>query len=174
MRRVADEIANWLVERRIFTAFGIVGGGNVVLFDAIKALGKTKIVACHHEQAAAMASTYFNRVRGGLDSVVLVTTGAGSTNAITGVMAAYMDGCPLLVISGNEASKYMGGKTRVLGTQGYKSSDMAGYCAKFCQRIMYPELCVGILDKAHSAAVTPPQGPVWCDLPKDTANALVN
>lgn len=172
--RVADRIAEWLGERGITHAFGIIGGGNVTLFNAIAKAKKTQIVCCHHEQAAAMASTYFNRTRGNLSSVVLVTTGAGSSNALTGVLAAHMDGVPLLVISGNEASKYMDAKTRILGVQGYRSAYMASTgAAKFSSTLGNPCNAVRLINEGYNQAIRPRSGVAWCDLPKDIANAMV-
>jgi len=170
--RVADAVADWLAEKKITHAFGIVGGGNVTVFDAIQKKGATEIICCHHEQAAAMASAYYNRIRGGLESVVLCTTGAGSTNAITGVMAAYMDSIPLLVLSGNEAlESVLHGKTRVLGVQGYDSRGVAEGFSKLALRVVHAEQVPAIMDFAYDDAMKPRQGPVWIDIPKDVANA---
>ena len=171
--RVADRIAEWLGERGITHAFGIIGGGNVTLFDAIAKAKKTQIVCCHHEQAAAMASTYFNRTRGNLSSVVLVTTGAGSSNALTGVLAAHMDSIPLLVISGNEASKYMDAKTRIWGVQGYDSAFSSGFFGKAGYRPSCEHQAIKDLVDAYDEATAPRQGAVWYDIPKDIANAMV-
>lgn len=172
--RVADAIAQWLFEKEIFTAYGIVGGGNVVLFDAIQKKGATNIVCVHHEQAAAMASCYHNRITCKLSSAVLCTTGAGSTNAITGVMAAYMDSIPLLVLSGNDPSKYLRGNTRVWGTQAYDSSRVATPFTKWSRRMDDPFFTpTQELDMAFKYALEPRQGPVWVDCPKDVANATI-
>lgn len=170
--RIADAIADWLAEKHITHAYGIIGGGNHILFDAISKKGETAIVCCHHEQAAAMASTYHNRIAGTLASVVLCTTGAGSTNAITGVMAAWMDSIPLLVLSGNEASKYMDAPTRVWGVQGYESAGLVKDCCKKVVRLMNPP-AIGVLTSLHGYALSPRQGPVWIDIPKDVQNAPV-
>ena len=94
---VAQAIAHWLADKEITHAFGIVGGGNVAIWDAITRLEKTRLVSVHHEQAAAMAASFYYRTCGKL-SLCLVTTGAGSANAITGVLAAWMDQVPLIVI----------------------------------------------------------------------------
>jgi len=104
--------------------------------------------------------------------LALVTTGAGSTNAITGVMAAYMDSMPVLVISGNEASKYMGKPTRVWGVQGYDSIAVA---EPFCKTVARPvaENVIVCLDYCLSQALKPRQGPVWFDCCKDTQSASV-
>ena len=165
---VADEIAKWLARNGVNHAFGIIGGGNVVLWDAITRLGSTELICCHHEQAAVMAATYYYRTCGKL-ALALVTTGAGSTNALTGVVAAHMDSVPVLIISGNEASKYMNKPTRVWGVQGYDSSGMAGLGCKYSTRATgLPDL-----DSLAKTALTPRQGPVWVDIPKDVQSAMV-
>lgn len=170
---VADQIANWLSEKGITHAFGIVGGGNVALWDAIARLGKTQIICVHHEQAAAGASAFFNRIRQGIGSIALVTTGGGSANAITGVMAAYFDSSPLLVLSGNEASAHIEWGTRVRGVQGYDSSGLAGGFTKRGVRIKTPSTYREILGEALSTAMQPRRGPVWVDIPKDVQVAIV-
>ena len=161
---VADKIAEWLHEKGITTVFGIVGAGNATLWDAITRLQKTRIVCCHHEQACVMAAGAYYRISGRI-SVALVTTGAGSTNAITGVASAYMDSVPVLIISGNEESKYIGAQTRVWGVQGYGSSEMAKECSKYSARINWPHE-VTRLDVSYKTALEPRQGPVWVDVPK--------
>ena len=168
MLTVADNIAGWLHEKGIETAFGIIGGGNVSLWDAITRLQKTNLVCTHHEQAAVMAASAYYRIRNRI-SVALVTTGAGSTNAITGVASAYMDSVPVLILSGNEDSKYMYQPTRVWGVQGYGSCEMVESITKRAYRADgMPDL-----DAAMALALKPRQGPVWIDIPKDVQNAPV-
>ena len=169
---VADQIASWLDEKGITHAFGIVGGGNVVLWDAIHRLGRTKLICNHHEQAAVMAATYYFRTANKL-ALALVTTGAGSTNAITGVVAAHMDSIPVLVISGNEASKYMGKQTRVWGVQGYDSVRAVEGVTKDSMRIMDGRDAPSLLEYAHRTTLAGRQGPVWVDIPKDVQGANV-
>ena len=164
---VANKIADWLHEKEITHAYGIIGAGNAVLFDAISKKGKTALICCHHEQSAVMASGAHNPIAGGLRSVAIVTTGAGSTNAITGVVAAYMDSTPLIVLSGNEASKYIGAPTRVLGVQGYDSSGMIAKHTKWANRAHAEVPIRAQLEIALENAMTPRQGPVWLDIPKD-------
>ena len=172
MRTVADAIAEWLHEKRIETVFGIVGGGNTTLFEAIDKLGKTRIICQHHEQACVMAAAAFYRISGRI-SAALVTTGAGSTNAITGVVAAWMDSTPLIVISGNEAEKYMDKPTRVWGVQGYDSVAMVASVTKFNGRAVSSYPVTQQLDFALKEALEPRQGPVWVDIPKSVQNATV-
>jgi acetolactate synthase-1/2/3 large subunit len=166
LKTVADKIAEWLYEKGIETVFGIVGGGNTSIFEAIHKLGKTQIVCTHHEQAAVMAACGFYRISGHI-SVALVTTGAGSTNAITGVVAAWMDSTPVIVLSGNEASKYMYKPTRVWGVQGYDSVGMVQDVTKFYGRASSDFNVPVQLDYALEIGLEPRQGPVWLDIPKD-------
>lgn len=169
--KVADQIAKWMADKEITHAFGIIGGGNVALWDAIARLAKTQIICMHHEQAAAMAGAYYFRTAGRI-APVLVTTGAGSSNAITGVLAAWMDSTPLLVISGNEASKHMGAPTRVWGVQGYGSSELVRPIVKAAVRASAPDTAIGSLEGAYELCLSERHGPVWVDVPKDVQNAV--
>ena len=168
---VSDAIAQWLCDKGITHAFGIVGAGNATLWDAITRLQKTRIVCCHHEQACVMAAGAYFRVCGRI-SVALVTTGAGSTNAVTGVASAYMDSTPVIVISGNEASKYMGAHTRVWGVQGYESAGLAKDVCKNVIRFMNPQAWK-FIEGAYQTSLEPRMGPVWVDIPKDVQSAPV-
>ena len=169
---VADQIAEWLYEKGITHAFGIIGGGNVALWDAITRHQKTQLICCHHEQAAAMSSGSFNRIKGGLGSVVIVTTGAGSTNAITGVMAAWMDSVPLLVISGNDATNHLSQEVRVKGTQAYRSHEVVQSFTKWSNRAHKEVPIRAQLEMALRVALDARQGPVWLDVPKDVQTCV--
>jgi acetolactate synthase I/II/III large subunit len=166
---VADDIAEWLAEKDITHVFGIVGGGNVVLWDAITRLKKTKIVCVHHEQAATMAASYYARTKDSV-GVAIVTTGGGSTNALTGVMAAYMDRTPLMVISGNEQSRFFHSPVRVRGTQGYDSAFLVAPCTKYAIQPLHKT--TEVLERAYRIALEAPQGPVWVDIPKDVQSGV--
>lgn len=168
--RLCDALAEWFERKGYVHAFGIIGGGNVAVFDAIARRAKTQIVCVHHEQAAAMAAGYYWRQVGRI-APVLCTTGAGSANAITGVLAAWMDSVPLLVISGNEASHYMSQPQRVWGVQGYASCEVSYRFVKYGARMMEPD--IDMLDHAVQMALSGRPGPVWIDIPKDIQNAMV-
>lgn len=168
---VADKIASWLFEIGISHAFGITGAGNLPIWDALTRLGKTSLICTHHEQAAAFNAAYFNRVKGRMGAIVLCTTGAGSSNTITGVLSAYMDSVPLLVLSGNEPLATLNEDTRVLGVQGYGSSELATHFTKAAFRLTSWNL--ELMEWAYSQAIQPRQGPVWVDVPRDIASAVV-
>lgn len=167
--RVADHIARTIADQGVTHAFGIIGAGNVALFDAIARLGETEIVCVHHEQAAVMAATAWGRTIG-RTGVAIVTTGAGSANAITGALAAHMDSCPVVIISGNEPSKYLRNfNVRVSGVQGFHTDHAVEPFVK-CSLRWYGERS---LHDAFREAVSGRPGPVWLDIPRDYLNEMV-
>lgn len=174
-KKVSDYIAEFLAKQGIRHVFGIVGAGNAQIFDAVTRLGFTEIVCVHHEQAAVMAATTYYRMTGKV-SVVLLTTGAGSTNGVTGVVSAWMDSMPVLVISGNENSRFTSAENplRIWGVQGYDSIQMVEKVTKWTNRIMQPEKVLDVISRAYSIASTPRQGPVWIDVPMNIQAAPVN
>ena len=171
---VADKIAEWLDEKEIRTIFGIIGSANMAIFDAISKKKSLTLVCCHHEAAAATASDFFNRTAGGLKSACLVTAGAGSSNALTGVLAAYMDSKPLLVISGAEASYFFDRPSpRVIGVQSHNAAQAA---IPFVKLGWQPSTTFSMesMDTLYRIATVDRQGPVWASIPKDIQVAPCN
>ena len=168
---VAEAIADWLAEKEIRHAFGIIGAGNLPLWEAISRKAKTQIICCHHEQAAAMSASFYHRTCGRI-AVALVTTGAGSSNAITGVMAAFMDSTPLLVLSGNETAASLEGKTRVLGVQGYASAHLASEFTKYARTVRADD-AICDMNRALRYATEGRPGPVWINVPRDVQNETI-
>lgn len=168
--RVADRLAQLFAEHGFRHAFGIIGAGNIALYDAIARLGFTKIIAVHHEQAAAMAATYYWRTNGKL-APVLPTTGGGSANTLTGVIAAWMDAIPLLIVSGNEPSKYFLDGGRVIGVQGYRNHEIPW--VKRGVRLEEPKDLEFELSFCLDCATSGRFGPVWLDIPRDIQNATL-
>lgn len=167
---VAEFIAEYLESRQIKHVFGIIGAGNAAIFDAISRRGYTEIVCTHHEQAAVMAASAYYRTNGTV-TCALVTTGAGSTNAVTGVMSAWMDSVPVVVISGNESTKniqaYQG--MRAWGVQGYDSIEMVKGCTNKAHRCSSLDEFRSELEDIFRS--TEPfnerHGPAWIDIPID-------
>ena len=98
-QRVADIMIQTLVDRGVTECFAVVGGGAMHLDNALGLNTKIHKTFNHHEQACAMAAEAYARLTGKLASVC-VTSGPGATNAITGVMGAWQDSLPMLVLSG--------------------------------------------------------------------------
>ena len=103
--KVSDVIADFFAAHDIRHVFGIVGAANAHIFDSVAKKGFSEIVCVHHEQAASMAMQTYYRTCSSL-SVCIATAGAGSSNAVTGVVSAWMDSIPGIVLSGNENSKF--------------------------------------------------------------------
>ena len=169
---VATQIAEYLVNKGCTHAFGIVGGANLTLFCEIAK--KLKVVSMHHEQAAALASLYFYKASGRI-APCLVANGGAQTNAITGVLDAYQDGIPMLVISGNEMLKFARNPhPRSVGFQGIKTVEAVSWCTKAAESVDNPLGAKLALDGLYRVAMSPRQGPVWLDVPQDVANAVAD
>lgn len=164
---VAEKVAEFLAAQGCTHAFGIVGGANSLLFGAIAK--RMEIVCTAHEQAAAMAATYFYRISGRI-APVLVTAGAGCMNTLTGVMAAHMDGIPLLVISGNEKSAFIKNHgPRSVGFQGFVPREVVSTFTKKAMTVDNPLGAILALHGMYRVALEGRQGPTWLDIPQDIA-----
>lgn len=172
--KVADLMAQALQDLDIRHAFGIIGAGNVHLFEAIAKRGFTEIVCVHHEQSACMAMQTYYRTHGRL-AAALLTTGAGSTNGITGVVSAWADSIPGLVIAGNENSRFTQPESpyRMWGVQGYDSVHMVQKVCKYAHRVSAPEDVVYELHKAAYLALHQRPGPCWIEVPMDLQAARI-
>jgi len=166
--RVSDVVAKFLKERDIRHVFGIIGAGNVHLFDAINRLGFTEIICVHHEQAATMAMQTYYRTSGRL-GCALLTTGGGSTNGITGVVSAWADSIPGLVIAGNEARKHCDPSSpmRMWGVQGYDSTQMVEKVTKKALRMEVGDDVNHLLASLCDLSLSGRPGPVWLEISMD-------
>lgn len=166
--KVSDQIALFLKNSNIEVVFGIIGAGIAHVFDSIEKLGYTQIVSVHHEQAAVMAMGTYYRTSGKL-SAALVTTGAGSSNAVTGVVSCWMDSIPGIIISGNEKSQFTteDNDLRVWGVQGYDSVAMVEKTTKLAKRLVDAESIYSDLEYAKEVTLSGRKGPVWLDIPMD-------
>ncbi len=173
--KVSDVVAEVLAESGIRHVFGIIGSGNAHIFDSIHRKGFTEIVCVHHEQAAIMAMQTYFRVSGTVSACIL-TTGAGSTNGVTGVVSAWADSIPGLIVSGNENSRFTSESNplRMWGIQGYDSTAMVSRVTKYARRVLEPTLIRLELDKAFAIARTGRPGPVWLDVPMNIQAAPVD
>ena len=173
--KVSDLIAKFLEEKDICHMFGIIGAANAHIFEAIDQRGFTHIVSVHHEQAATMAMQTYFRTSGKLTACV-VTAGGGSSNAITGVVSAWMDSMPGLIISGNENTKYTteANPLRIWGVQGFDSVDMVKKVTKYAVRVTDPTRICLELEKAYYLSSTGRPGPCWIDVPMNIQSAWVD
>jgi len=174
-KKVSDLVADFLEAKGIKHVFGIIGAGNAHLFDSIHSKGYTEIICVHHEQAACMAIQTYYRTTGNI-SAALLTTGAGSTNGVTGVVSAWADSIPGLIISGNEHSKYIETHKdlRMWGVQGYDSSLMVAKVTKYHGRVLEPENVNYELDKSLHIATHDRPGPIWLDIPMNIQSSFID
>lgn len=173
--KVSDLIADFLARKDMRHVFGIIGAGNAHIFDSIGARATPEMICVHHEQAATMAMQTYYRTSGRVTAAI-VTTGGGSTNALTGVVSAWMDSLPGLVISGNENSRFTRADNplRIWGVQGYDSSGAVEKVTKYAVRVTDPTRVIYELEKAYHIASTGKPGPVWVDIPMDVQAARVD
>jgi len=171
----ADLIADFLEEKGIDIAFGIIGSSNSYIFDSIANKGFTRLVYVHHEQAAVMAAGAYYRSNGKL-AAAIVTAGAGSSNAITGTLSNWADSIPCLIISGQESTKYIKehSSLRMIGTQGFMVSEMVYNITKFSTTVLDKSLLLQSLEKAYYVALEGRQGPTWIDIPFDIQSTKLN
>jgi acetolactate synthase-1/2/3 large subunit len=169
--RVADFVISRLKEAGVDHIYGVVGGGCIFLCDAVAKSG-IKFVACHHEQAAAMAAEGYARAGERLGAV-LVTSGPGGTNAITGVLGAWTDHAPVIVLSGQSFVNQTIGDTgvRTLGVQEINIVEIVRSITKYAVMITDPLEIRAHLEKAIHLATTGRLGPCWLDLPANVQNA---
>ena len=167
-KRNSDVIAKFLKEKGIKHAFGIIGSANSYIFDSINKLGYTEIVYVHHEQSAVMAMGAYFRASG-KPSVALVTAGAGSSNALTGVISNWADSIPGLIISGQEQENFLQNhkNLRMYGIQGYDSPYSVKKVTKYSKTLSTTDDIYLELKNAFSISFQGRCGPVWLDLPFD-------
>jgi acetolactate synthase-1/2/3 large subunit len=172
--KVSDLIAQFLKDKGIEHVFGIIGAGNAHIFDSIGKLGYTQIVSVHHEQSAVMAMGTYYRTCGKVCAAI-VTTGAGSTNAVTGVVSTWMDSIPGLIIAGNEKSTFCKEENplRIWGVQGYDSVAMVSKVTKYSARVSDPKNTMLELEKSYAITQAGRPGPCWLEIPMDIQSAQV-
>lgn len=173
-RKVSDLIAEFFEKKGVKHAFGIIGSANAHIFDSIFYKSKIELICPHHEQAATMAVQTYWKVSG-QPTFALVTAGAGSSNAITGVLSAWADSIPCLVISGQENARYIPPDfdRRMYGIQGYDSPFAVSKMTKYGARVMQPEQTLYELEKAWHFATTGRPGPCWIDFPQSVQSMMV-
>ncbi|MDF7671416.1 acetolactate synthase 3 large subunit [Orbaceae bacterium ESL0721] len=161
----AEMVVQSLIDQGVKQIFGYPGGSVLDIYDSLHRLGGVEHILVRHEQAAVHMADGYARATGEV-GVVLVTSGPGATNTITGIATAYMDSVPLVIISGQVAHN-------LIGYDAFQECDMIGisrpivkhsFLVKEAQEI--PE----IIKKAFYIASTGRPGPVVIDLPKDVVN----
>jgi acetolactate synthase I/II/III large subunit len=157
-----EMIARALEDEGVEYIFGYPGGAVLHIYDALFKDCKVPHVLVRHEQAATHAADGYARATG-KPGVVLVTSGPGATNAITGIATAYMDSIPMVVLSGQVQS-------HLIGEDAFQETDMIGISrpiVKHSFMVKRAEDIPGIMKKAFYIASSGRPGPVVIDIPKD-------
>lgn len=161
----AEMVIQSLIDQGVKQIFGYPGGSVLDIYDAIHTLGGIEHILVRHEQAAVHMADGYARATGDV-GVVLVTSGPGATNTITGIATAYMDSVPLVILSGQVASN-------LIGNDAFQECDMVGISRPIVKHsflIKDTQDIPEIIKKAFYIASTGRPGPVVIDLPKDIVN----
>ncbi|HIF9216861.1 TPA: acetolactate synthase 3 large subunit [Photobacterium damselae] len=161
----ADMVVRSMIDQGVKHIFGYPGGSVLDIYDALHEKSDIEHVLVRHEQAAVHMADGYARATGEV-GVVLVTSGPGATNAITGIATAYMDSIPMVVLSGQVMSS-------LIGNDAFQECDMVGISrpvVKHSFLVTKPEDIPTIIKKAFYLAATGRPGPVVVDIPKDMLN----
>lgn len=176
MIKVADYIINFLQNKGVEVAFQVAGGGAMFLNDAVKK-SLIKPIFCHHEQSCAMAAVGYSKVKNQVP-LVIPTSGCGSTNTITGILDAWQDSHPVIVVSGQANKKdttYLSNiPLRKLGVQEVNIIEIVKSITKFSTMLEDPNDVLSVMEKAFYLATSGRPGPVWIDVPLDIQNSFVD
>ena len=175
-KKVAQIIADFLVEKGVTKLFTITGGGAMHLNDAFGHKEGLECIYNHHEQGCSIAAEAYARYTGRI-AAVCVTSGPGGTNAITGVVGGYQDSIPMFVVSGQVKRETTMRSSEVslrqLGDQEFDMVSCAGLMTKYAVMLWEPREVLYHLEKAWYLANNGRKGPVWIDVPLDVQAAPV-
>lgn len=162
----AEWLIKLLVEQEATTIFGYPGGAVLPIYDALYDCQDLQHILVRHEQAAVHAADAYARVTG-KPGVVLVTSGPGATNAITGIATAYMDSVPMVILTGQVSS-------HLIGLDSFQEVDIYGMTMSVTKHnfmVMDIKDLPRIIKSAFHLAATGRPGPVLIDLPKNIMQA---
>ncbi|WP_038823622.1 acetolactate synthase 3 large subunit, partial [Pseudomonas aeruginosa] len=158
----AEMVVRSLRDEGVKYIYGYPGGALLHIYDALfKEHDVTHILVRHEQAATHMADGYARAT--GKPGVVLVTSGPGATNAITGIATAYMDSIPMVILSGQVPSN-------MVGTDAFQETDMVGISRPIVKHsfiIKHPSEIPEVIKKAFYLAQSGRPGPVVVDIPKD-------
>jgi acetolactate synthase I/II/III large subunit len=172
--RVADYIADFIEKIGVKNVFLLPGGGAMHLVDAVGKNSQIEVVACLHEQAAAISAEAYSRISENI-GVAMVTTGPGATNAITAVAGAWIESVPLMIISGQckRSDMLRDSPLRQKGVQEVDIVKMVKSITKYSKIVENPLEIRSVLEEAYHIAKDGRAGPVWIDVPLDVQGAPV-
>lgn len=176
--RVADYVINYIYDHGTDYIFTLSGGGAMFLNDAVAVHKKIKYICHHHEQAAAMAAEAYAKTKHKIGAVI-VTSGPGSTNAITGLLEAWQNSIPCIFISSQAKKSQMTyfsepGFLRQFGIQEVNIIPIVVPLTKYAVSVEKSDDINYHLEKAYHEALSGRPGPVWIDIPADVAASAMD
>ena len=162
----AEIVLEALREQKVDTIFGYPGGAVLPIYDTLYKRNDIRHILVRHEQAAVHAAEGYARSTGKV-GVVLVTSGPGATNAVTGLTDAMMDSVPLVCLSGQVP-------THMIGTDAFQEADTVGitrHCTKHNYLVKDVAKLSSVIHEAFHVASHGRPGPVLVDIPKDVQKA---
>lgn len=176
MIKASDYIIKFLELNGVDTAFSVSGGAAAHLMDSVVS-SNIKTYHNYHEQACAMAADAYARIAN-KPALVLVTNGPGSSNTITGVLGAWQDSIPMIILSGqvptHQTLNSQSVKLRQLGLQEADIISMVEPCTKYAVQINKASDIPNILEEAWTISTSGRMGPVWIDVPIDIQAELLD
>ena len=173
--KLSDYVVSFLENLGVKDIFILAGGGSMHLVDSVGRSKSIRYICNHHEQAATIAAEAYARLTNNI-GVALVTSGPGGTNTITGVIGAWLDSIPILVISGQvkiETTIINNTKLRQLGDQEINIIDIVKPITKYAVMVTNKNEIKYHLQKAIYLAKSGRPGPVWVDIPLDIQGAHI-
>lgn len=166
--KLSDYVVDFLIRREINEIFTVSGGGIAHLLDSIGKNPEMRYYCNYHEQACAIAAEGYARITGKMGAL-LVTVGPGAVNALAGIVGAWYDSIPVLVISGQVRSDIIADydKVRQKGPQEGNVIEMARPVTKYVVSVRDPQRIRYELEKACHLATSGRKGPVWVEIPFD-------
>lgn len=165
--KLADAVFDFFSGKGVSQCFAVTGGAAAHLFDSV-AKYDYQITHMHHEQACAMAADGYSRIAK-KPAIVLVTNGPGVSNAITGVLGAFQDSVPMIVLSGQVSTHQMlsqsGNAKRQFGVQEVETGPLVSSIVKYFATVMEAHELPEILNRAWHEATNGRPGPVWIEVP---------
>ena len=175
MIRLSDYVTQFIVNQGIKDVFLVSGGGIMHLTDSVGHQSGLRYICNYHEQACAIAAEGYARMKNHI-GVCIVTTGPGSTNALSGIAGAWVDSVPVVVISGQVRRDLIAdyAKLRQFGPQEINIIDMARPVTKYAVTVMDPAMIRYELEAAFMHATSGRPGPVWVNIPLDVQGAMID
>lgn len=172
---LSDFVIDFIARKGVKHVFMVSGGGGMYLIDSLGRRKDVEYICNHHEQASAMAAEGYQRITGNIGAA-LVTTGPAGTNAITGLMCAWNDSIPLLMLSGQANSRRLIGDTglRQKGVHEADITKIVESVTKYAVTVKDPAEIRYHMEKAFYLAKAGRPGPVWVDIPLDVQSANIN